>query len=156
MQPADIIAIIDTREKMPVDLSPLKVERKTLVTGDYSVKGLENEIAIERKSLPDLLGCVGRERVRFDKEIKRLVAYPCKALVIEASWYDLEVGHWKSLVTPSAVTGSVLGWMAHGIPVVMAGDHDKASYFISRILFMAARRRWYNLQSFYKSLKISE
>ena len=54
IEPRDIVAIIDTREQAPLDLSPLRTEKGTLTTGDYSIKGLESEIAIERKSLPDL------------------------------------------------------------------------------------------------------
>ena len=102
IEPRDIVAIIDTREQAPLDLSPLRTEKGTLTTGDYSIKGLESEIAIERKSLPDLLGCVGRERERFDKEVKRLMAYPVRALVVEATWHELEAGHWRSSIPPSA------------------------------------------------------
>ena len=38
LQPADVTAIVDTREQLPLDLSPLRVERGTLATGDYSVR----------------------------------------------------------------------------------------------------------------------
>lgn len=34
----------------------------TLVTGDYTVLGLESVIAIERKALRGVLRCIGRER----------------------------------------------------------------------------------------------
>lgn len=72
----------------------------------------------------------------------RLLAYPVRALVIEASWADLERGDWRSKVTSAAAIGSVLGWIAAGVPVVMAGDHDRAGRYVSRILYIAARRRW--------------
>lgn len=153
--PKDIIAIIDTREQIPLDLNPLRCEKGTLTTGDYSVKGLESEIAIERKSLPDLLGCVGRDRGRFDREVKRLLAYPVRALVIEATWHELEAGHWRSGVTPQAVTGSVYGWIAYGLPVILSGTPSQASKDVSRILFIAARRRWTELQSFKQGLRIA-
>jgi len=55
----NITAICDTREQRPLNLAPLQVVTGTLATGDYSVQGLENIVAIERKSLSDLLGCVG-------------------------------------------------------------------------------------------------
>ena len=88
------------------------MESGTLTTGDYSVKGLETIIAVERKSLPDLLGCIGQQRERFDREVQRLLAYPCRAVIIECSWADLEQGEWRSQVTPAAAIGSVLGWIA--------------------------------------------
>jgi hypothetical protein len=36
----------------------------------------------------------------------------------------------------------LLGWIAAGVPVVMAEDHDRAGRYVSRILYIAARRRW--------------
>jgi ERCC4-type nuclease len=99
-------------------------------------------VAVERKSLSDCLGCVGVDRDRFEREIQRLLAYPCRALVIEATWEELEAGKWNSKVTASAALGSVLGWIARGLPVIMAGDHDRAGKYVSRLLFTAARRRY--------------
>lgn len=147
LKPENVIAIVDTREQTPLDLHPLAVQTGTLTTGDYSVRGLESEIAIERKSLPDLLGCVGQHRERFEKEIQRLLAYPCRAIVVESTWEQLEAGGWNSKITPAAAVGSVLGWIAKGIPVVMASDHSRAGKVVSRILFIASRRRWRELRA---------
>ena len=36
-----IVALQDTREEIPLDLTPLRVEVGTLATGDYSVRGLK-------------------------------------------------------------------------------------------------------------------
>ncbi len=100
------MAIIDTREQAPLDLSPLRSEAGTLATGDYSVKGLVDVVAIERKSLTDLLGCIGQDRERFDREVIRLLAYPTRAIIVEATWGQIEAGNWKSKVTPAAAIGS--------------------------------------------------
>jgi ERCC4-type nuclease len=142
LRPEQVTAIVDTREQHPLDLAPLQAVSGTLPTGDYSIRGLEHVAAIERKSLPDLLGCVGVERERFEREVQRLLAFPVRALVVEATWPDLERGEWRSKVTPAAALGSVLGWIARGLPVVMAGDHERAGRYVSRLLFTAARRRW--------------
>ena len=142
LPPEAVVAIIDTREQAPLDLSPLQTMAGSLTTGDYSLAGLLNVVAVERKGLSDLLGCVGTDRERFDREVQRLLAYPVRALVIEATWPDLEQGEWRSQVTPAAAVGSVLGWIAAGLPVVMAGDHQRAGRYVSRLLYTAARRRW--------------
>lgn len=155
LKPSDIIAIIDTREQRPWSLAPLKTQIGSLPTGDYSIRGLTHEIAIERKSLSDLLGCIGTHRERFDDEIKRLLAYPTKAIIVEASWQDLEMGSWRSKIKPSTAMGSVLGWIAYGIPIVFAGDASKASICAARIMFISARRRFLELGSFYENLKVS-
>lgn len=142
LKPEQVTAIVDTREQRPLDLSPLRIVAGTLATGDYSVAGLENIIAVERKSLDDLLGCVGTDRDRFDREVQRLLAYPVRALVVETTWPVIEHGGWRSKVPPAAALGSLLGWVAAGLPVIMAHDHGRAGLYVSRLLFIAARRRW--------------
>lgn len=154
LRPEDICAAIDTREVLPLDLS-LPSKRIKLDTADYSVCGLTHLIAVERKSIDDLLMCAGRERERFERCIQRMLGYETRVLVVEASWADLERGEWRSTLNPSQVIGSVCGWIAQGIPVVMAGNREAAARYVSRILFVAARRRWRELQAFHPHLKIA-
>jgi ERCC4-type nuclease len=142
LRPQDVTAIQDTREQWPVSLSPLNVVVGTLKTADYSVRGLEHFVAIERKSEEDMLTCIGRERDRFDREIQRLLAYPVRAIVVESLWTAFELGQWRGAVTTEQAVGSLLGWVAVGVPIIMAGDHDRAGRYIARLLYTAARRRW--------------
>lgn len=142
LRPEQVTAVVDTREQTPLDLTPLRTVPGTLTTGDYSVRGLETVVAVERKSLGDLLACCGRERERFDREVQRLLAYQTRALVVESTWAEVEAGNWRSQVRPTAVVGSLLGWIAAGLPTIMAGDHARAGRYVSRLLFIAARRRW--------------
>jgi ERCC4-type nuclease len=147
----DFTAVIDSREQNPLDLKlkddkPVKTEVGTLYTGDYSIRGLENHVAIERKSLSDLMGCIGGSRERFEKEIIRLKAYPVRALVVESTWADIEAGAYRSKVHPSAAIGSLLGWVGQSIPVLMTGDHKKAGVFVARILYITAKRRYHELK----------
>ena len=147
LRPDQVTAIIDTREQLPLDLSPLRTVTGTLTTGDYSIYGLEQIVAIERKSLGDFLSCVGGERDRFQRQVDRLVAFPVRALVIETTWLELEAGAWRSKITANAAIGSLLGWIAQGVPVLLAGDHKRAGRYVSRLLFTAARRRWREARS---------
>jgi len=60
------LAIIDTREQNPFPFS-LPTGRRTLATEDYSVKGLERAVAVERKSPDDLVGCLKNgQRERYE------------------------------------------------------------------------------------------
>ncbi len=141
-RPEELTCKIDSREQNRIDPSPLRTIIGTLTTGDYSIVGLEHVIAIERKSLPDLLGCCGRDRERFDREVMRLLAYPVRALVVESNWQEIEAGDWRSDLKPSHVIGSLLGWVAMGLPLLMVDNHEQAGRYISRLLFTAAKRRW--------------
>jgi len=147
LRPEELTAIVDTRERAPLDLAPLQTVSAALPTGDYSLRGLEHVVAVERKGLTDLITCVGPQRRRFEREVRRLLAYPVRALVVEAEWSDLELGHWRGQVTPAAAVGSCLGWVAAGLPVLMAGDHALAGQFVSRLVFIAAPRRWREARS---------
>ncbi len=134
------VIIIDTREQNPWTFSNLPSEPGSLDTGDYSVKGLEHLISIERKSLPDLLACIGRERNRFKRELQRLRAYRFRCLIIEATYAGLERGVWLSKVKPASVLGSLAAWQAqYSLPVMLAGDHEAAARFAQRYLFQCAR-----------------
>ena len=50
LKPEQVVAVCDSREQLPLDLAPLQVVGGTLTTGDYSLRGLEHLVAIERKS----------------------------------------------------------------------------------------------------------
>ena len=69
------VLLVDTREQKPLRFSHLPAESATLYTGDYSVRGLEEVFAVERKSLADLAGSLTRERDRFMREMHRLRGY---------------------------------------------------------------------------------
>lgn len=153
LEPGDLVAIIDTREQLPLELSPMKTVTGTLQTGDYSIVGLEHLVAVERKSLEDLISCVGVSRERFDREVQRLLGYPTRAVVVEATWANLEAGNWRSKVTPQAAVGSVLGWIERGVPILMAGNHASSGRIVSRLLWIAARRRWRELAAFGGSIR---
>lgn len=155
LRPEDVTAIVDTREQLPLDLSPLKTVKGTLDTGDYSVRGLEHHVSIERKSLPDYVGCIGAGRERFEREMARILAFPVRAVIIEASWADLEKGDWLSKVTPASVIGSTLGWISRGVPMLLTGSRWSSERAVSRMLFLAAKHQWEALRGFQEALKLA-
>lgn len=145
----DITILIDSREKMPLhfefgpptEATKVRTRVVSLDTGDYSVLGLEkDECAIERKSLSDLCLCVGSGRERFEREVYRLLAFKCKAVVVEASWDELMLGHWRGQITPRQVMGSVIGWQSLGIPFFFHPSREVIAKYVSSILWIHARR----------------
>ena len=107
--------IRDTREqdgftfKDGFDHAPV-VRTATLDHGDYSIAGFEHRIAIERKSLQDLVGCLGRERERFIRELVRLRGYDFAAVVVEEPMASLRAGHFRGALDPKAGEQSVWAW----------------------------------------------
>ncbi len=133
------VILIDTREQAPWAFT-LTTEPATLDAGDYSIKGLERLVAVERKSLPDLLGCVGRDRDRFKRELQRMRGYRFRTLVVEATMSELHAGDWRGSLKPSHVVGSLAAWQSqYSLPIMLAGDRHQAAAFAERYLFQCAR-----------------
>ncbi len=161
LQPSDITAIIDQKEQLPYDLSPLKSIRGTMSTADYTVLGLEHHVAVERKSCADFLSVVGGGRERFDRECMRLLAFPVRLIIVEASWSNLATGtdldgnEWRSQVKPEAAMGSAIGWVVKGLPIHFGGSREACQIYVARFLFQAARIRWRENQGLMAGLKVS-
>jgi len=107
--------VIDTREQLPYDFKnidpPPATIRKALASGDYSLEGYENDIAIERKTKSDAYGTFGKGRARFERELERLSKYEFAAVVIESEWLDLIRNMpARSRLNPKTIFVSVIAW----------------------------------------------
>lgn len=134
-RPGGPVIVIDTREQAPLSFS-LPAERGTLATGDYSLKGLEPHIAIERKSVDDLVGClkVG-QRERFERELTRGRALDYFALVVEGRLEDLAAGHYRSDMNPKAVVQSLMAFsVRYRLPIFCCPDRAYAARVTESLL----------------------
>jgi ERCC4-type nuclease len=132
------VVLVDTREKDPFALCEnhpnwIKGERRaTLKTGDYSVEGMEDLLALERKSLADLVACTVSYRQRFLAACERLAGFAWKAILVEATLEDIKGGIERfdvpSDVHPNAVCGTLDAIEARfGIPVIYASRFRELS-----------------------------
>lgn len=125
--------IVDTREQVPFGFAhpryAAQVEAGALTVGDYSLAGLADRVAVERKSLPDLVACLGRERERFERELQRAAALDAFMVVVEASWGELAQGNYRSALNPHAACQSVLAFQArYRVTFLFAGSRAAAEY----------------------------
>lgn len=115
------VVAVDTREQKPYRFP--RSEMKTLPTGDYSVVGLEDRIAIERKTKEDAYSSLGRGRARFARELERLSRYDYAAIVIETSLPDFLRAPAFSRMKPKAAANSIIAWsVKYRVCVFFAGD----------------------------------
>lgn len=87
-----MIIIQDTREKNPLSFAFYGYETTvaTLKTGDYTIEGYEEIVAIERKkSTSELANNLGKHRDRFEREMERLSEFEHKYIVCEFTESDL-------------------------------------------------------------------
>jgi ERCC4-type nuclease len=125
------VVLVDTRERKPLPLHmnhPNWIEgerRVALKTGDYTAMGMENLLALERKSLADLVACTVTYRRPFLAACARLARFRWKAILIEATFEDIK-GGFESFAIPSAVhPNAVCGTLdaieaKFGIPFIYA------------------------------------
>ncbi len=124
--------VIDTREQMPFDFSVFEdceAIRGTLNSGDYSVYGFVSEIAVERKSVDDLIGCLTHDRERFTAELQRLRGYASALLVVEAPFYVIRMGQYHSRMQPNAAVQSLFSIMQrYRLPVYFADSREDGAF----------------------------
>jgi ERCC4-type nuclease len=93
---------VDNREQDPLVFTRLKSVTGTLYSGDYSIRGLEDVFAIERKSIEDLANCcLAGNRDRFEHELHRLRGYRFKRLLVIGTREDIVglPGKWLKMAT---------------------------------------------------------
>lgn len=144
MNSAELVpVVVDTREQRPYifDSSKVSVTRSGLVAGDYSLVGLEDRVAIERKSLNDLVSTVIFGRDRFRTELDLLGGYSFTAIVVEASVEDLLRGRYESKASPQSIFGIVCSIIAdRQIPVYFLSDRQTAQATVEQVLIRVYRR----------------
>jgi ERCC4-type nuclease len=114
--------------------------RRTLPTGDYSIVGLEDLIAIERKTLPDLIGCLCNGRERFERELSRGKALDYFAVIIEASLTDIVNGNYRSQMTPKSAIQSIMAFsVRYRLPVFFVENRSYGARVVESLLLKYVR-----------------
>ena len=130
---------IDTREQRPYEFeNPSEVG--TIPIGDYSIAGIEDCVAIERKELNDLIGCLTTGRDRFERELYKGKALDYFALVIEAGLSDIADGNYRSGMNPKAAIQSLLAFsVKYRLPIFFAENREYAQRVTGSLLLKYAR-----------------
>jgi len=135
----DSLIVSDTREQEP--FWP-EAKRVTLTTGDYSVLGFESRIAVERKSVQDLLGSLGGRggirRRRFESAFERLSHFERGAVCIEGGTAEIRKAKTWGRITGSHGIGAMISWSArYRVPVYFCSDRTAAKSVCKTYLRLA-------------------
>jgi len=143
------VVLVDSREQTPLYLFANHPnwfggeQRVALKAGDYSVLGMEDVMALERKSMADAIGSTIAGRERFIRSCARLAKFRWKAILIEASYEEMKTPYYlfEDLVTeahPNAVCGTFDAIEAKfGIPILYSSRNrnlasEKAASWLSK------------------------
>jgi len=111
-----------------------------LEIGGYSISGGEHLIAIERKSVDDLVGSLTAGRDRFERELHRGKALEYFCLVVEASLSDLSNGRYRSKMEPKAAVQSLLAFsIRYDLPIFFAENRSYGARITESLLVKFAR-----------------
>jgi len=137
------IIVVDTKEQIPYEFHSgrVTVERRALPAGDYSLAGLELNVAVERKSLDDFVHTIIRERDRFRNELKILQTYSYACVVVEANLDDLFTSDYRSGAHPNSVFGAAMSIIIdYGVPVYFCSNRQMARHFVEEYLLRCFRK----------------
>lgn len=127
---------IDTREQLRYMFDGYESYRTTLKTGDYSLEGYTEVLAVERKNHSDAWGCLTDGRKRFERCLERLSLLDRSAIVIESSMAEFVVPPLNiKRVNSATAMGSYISWSTkYRIPVFFAENRQWAERVVLRIL----------------------
>jgi hypothetical protein len=125
---------IDTREREPLKFTRLAAVERALFTGDYSICGLEESFAVERKSIDDLANCcLSSSRDRFEHELHRLRGYRFKRLLVVGTCEDIAAGRYHSRIAPKAVLATLGAFeVRYDLPVAFIETPEAAAIQVER------------------------
>ncbi len=127
--------LIDSREKIPYRFPGLPVTVAGLKVGDYSLVDQEHSIAIERKTIDDLVASLSSGRSRFEAELERGRELDYFCLVIESSIEAILRGEYRSKMTPAAVLGSLLAFsVRYRLPIFFTGNRQYGETVVCGLL----------------------
>ena len=115
----------------------IRTQVGTLATGEYSIAGFEDRMAVERKAVADLFGTLGKGRERFVRELERLSAMEFAAVVVEAEWSTIiTTPPQRSKLHPRSIVGSVIAWQVRYPKIHWAflPGRDFAEAYTARLL----------------------
>ena len=143
-----MVIVIDTREQRPWSFPPdVAVEVGTLKTGDYALKGDEDNFAIERKSGDDFLGTISTGWPRFCRELKRMdeACYQAKIVIVETDFETfcfrtrqgmiLPPDHLHIRCSPQFVMKRTAELTMRGVSVIFGGNAELGAALALRVFF---------------------
>lgn len=143
---SNLTFVVDSREQTPYEFPGRKIEVSALPVGDYSLKGLEGEIAIERKGA-DLIQSICHDRDRFERELERGRGLSYFALVCECTLADLANGNYRSRMNPKSAVQTLLTFsVRYGIPIFFVDNRNYGNRVVESLLEKYAREYFRKFQ----------
>jgi hypothetical protein len=154
LQTPRAVVLVDTREQNPFHFSRFKgwfagTERKALQLGDYSLAGLEDVCAVERKSLPDLVQSCTVDRRAFIGRLRAMARLPHRLLVVTSALSQVKSPYSHANVDPNRITQFLIAALA-GLegPFVCSETHELGEELVASYLYQIHLYHWLELNDY--------
>ena len=142
------IAIVDTREQNPLSFRRFrgwfaKVEYRALQLGDYSLKGMEETCAVERKDLADLICSFTTNRIVFVNRLRRMAKLPHSLLVVTSSLTEIKSEYPYRAANPNRITQSLIAVLSGlRLPFICTDTHELGEEIVASYLYQTFLYDW--------------
>ena len=142
------VLVVDTREQHPFDFSRFEawfagIEKKALRLGDYSIAGMEDVCAVERKDLSDLVHSFTVERSVFVSRLRLMAQCPHRLLVIDAALSQVKSPYAHAGADPNRITQSLIAVLAGlRVPFLCTETHELGEELVASYLYQVHLYHW--------------
>lgn len=142
------IAIVDTREQNPLSFRRFrgwfqKIEYRALKLGDYSVEGMEDTLAVERKDLADLIQSFTTNRAVFIARLRRMSELPHSLLVVTSSLTEIKSEYPYRAANPNRITQSLIAVLTGlRLPFICTDTHELGEEIVASYLYQTFLYDW--------------
>ncbi|MFZ0734053.1 MAG: ERCC4 domain-containing protein [Candidatus Sulfotelmatobacter sp.] len=142
------VAIVDTREQNPLSFRRFrgwfqKIEYRALKLGDYSVKGMEDACAVERKDLADLIHSFTTNRGVFIARLRRMSELPNSLLVVTSSLTEIKSEYPYRAANPNRITQSLIAVLTGlRLPFICTDTHELGEEIVASYLYQTFLYDW--------------
>jgi ERCC4-type nuclease len=136
--PPDMIILQDSREQLPLFTrlpKGLTVCSATLKVGDYTIRGLEDKIAVERKQISDLIPYCTSDHVATKAKMAKLEKMEWAALIVEARESEVYQPYRFSQASPESIRQALASFsVKHGIHVYIGDREHIVRFMLDRFI----------------------
>lgn len=142
------VVIVDTREQNPLSFRRFKgwfakIEHRALKIGDYSVAGMENTCAVERKDLADLIQSFTTNRAVFVNRLRRMSELPHGLLVVTSSLTEIKSEYPYRAANPNRITQSLIAVLTGlRLPFLCTDTHELGEEIVASFLYQTFLYDW--------------
>ena len=142
------VLLVDTREQNPFDFTRFAgwfagVEKRALELGDYSIAGLEDICAVERKDLSDLVHSCTVARSAFIDRLRLMAAHPHRLIVITSALSQVKSPYSHSKIDPNRIMQFLIAALAGlQVPFVCSETHELGEELVASYLYQVHLYHW--------------